>query len=189
LQDLCDQVHRTPLGTAYAEILKLGEDPPFGPRVPPRVISLIGPDREAFLKGRRSENQGLGIGAFAYYRRVVENQKNRLLEEIIKVSRRLGAPLDQIQILEDAKKEKQFSKAMESVKNSIPKELLIKGHNPLSLLHRAVSEGIHAMTDEECLELAGSVREVLFELAERIGEVLKEQAGLDAAVARLTNKK
>jgi hypothetical protein len=52
-------------------------------------------------------------------------------------------------------------------------------------LHSALSEGLHTLTDEACLELATSIREVLFELAERIGQVLKEQAGLDAAVARL----
>lgn len=173
------------LGSLYCNVLKLAEDPPFGPRVPARVITLIGPDRDLFLKGRRCENQGLGIGAFAYYRRVIENQKNRLLDEIIKAATRLNAPTDQIQALEAAKAETQFSRTIESVKAAIPAELLIQGRNPLSLLHSALSEGLHALTDEQCLELATSIREVLFELAERIGQVLKEQAGLDAAVARV----
>ena len=54
---------------------KFGELPPYGPHVPSKLIELIGPDRELFLQGHRCENQGFGIGAFAYYRRVVENQK------------------------------------------------------------------------------------------------------------------
>ena len=61
---------------------KFGEYPRYGPPVPSRLIKLIGPDRDIFLKGRNCENQGLGIGAFTYYRRVVENQKNRILKEI-----------------------------------------------------------------------------------------------------------
>jgi hypothetical protein len=69
---------------------KIGELPTYGPPTSSRLISLIGPDRETFLKGRRCENQGLGIGAFAYYRRVVENQKDRILDEIIKVLRSLA---------------------------------------------------------------------------------------------------
>src|SRR5664279_2842473 len=73
-------------GQAY----KMGEYPPFGPNTPSRVISLIGPDRDLFLKGRRAENHGLGIGAFAYYRRVVENQKNRIIDEIKRVAQRIG---------------------------------------------------------------------------------------------------
>lgn len=69
---------------------KYGEFPAFGPRTPNRLLRLIGKDREIFLKGRTSENQGLGIGAFGYYRRVVENQATTIFDEIIKVAERIG---------------------------------------------------------------------------------------------------
>jgi len=39
---------------------------------------------------RQAEALGLGIGAFGYYRRVLENQKDRLFDEILKVSVRVG---------------------------------------------------------------------------------------------------
>jgi len=55
-----------PVSPKQAHAVKIGEYPPFGPPTPPRVISLIGPDRDLFLKGRHAENRGLGIGAFAY---------------------------------------------------------------------------------------------------------------------------
>jgi hypothetical protein len=41
------------------------------------------------------------------------------------------------------------------------------------------------MTDEQCLELATSIRLVLSELAERIANMLKEKAELSKAVGRL----
>lgn len=167
------------------EAIKLGERPPFGPHTPARVISLIGPDRDLFLKGRRSESKGLGIGAFAYYRRVVENQKGQLIGEIIKVATQFGNKQVMLDKLEAAKRETQFSKAVEQIKNAIPESLLIKGHNPLTLLHTALSRGIHAKTDGECLEVATHIRVVLVELADRIGEVLKENAELDASLTRL----
>jgi hypothetical protein len=69
-------------GTAF----KYGERPPFGPNTPNRLLSLLGDQKDVFLKGKRCEFQGLGIGAFSYYRRVVENQKSRILDEIIKVA-------------------------------------------------------------------------------------------------------
>jgi hypothetical protein len=71
-------------------VFKYGEAPSFGPPTPSRTITLIGPDRDAFLKGRRCENQGLGVGAFVYYRRVVENQKGRIFDEIIRVTQHLA---------------------------------------------------------------------------------------------------
>lgn len=78
---------------------KFGEWPEFGPPTPPGVIKLIGPDREIFLKGRRAENQGMGIGAFAYYRRVVENDKDRILDEMIRAAQRLDSSEELIQQL------------------------------------------------------------------------------------------
>jgi len=147
---------------------KFGELPVYGPPTPARLIKLIGPDRDTFLKGRRCENQGLGIGAFVYYRRVVENQKDRILDEILKVAERLNVHLDIITALKSARNETQFSRALASVKDAMPQALLINGHNPLTLLHTALSDGLHDQSDEHCLEIASSVRVVLGELSERL---------------------
>ena len=67
------------IGTLY----KYGELPEFGPPTPAKVVSVLGAEKDYYFKGRRAENQGLGIAAFAYYRRVVENQKNIIFSEII----------------------------------------------------------------------------------------------------------
>lgn len=171
------------------ELYKFGELPPFGPPTPPKLIKLIGPDRDDFLKGRRCENQGLGVGAFIYYRRVVENQKNRILTEIVKVSEKLSAPADKIAILKKAMEETQFSKALDMAKDVIPESLLINGHSPIQLLHSALSEGVHALSDEQCLELAGSIRIVLSELSERLSQALKDEAELTKALSTLMNFK
>ncbi|PKM04303.1 MAG: hypothetical protein CVV16_05460 [Gammaproteobacteria bacterium HGW-Gammaproteobacteria-6] len=168
---------------------KFGELPNFGPPTPARLVKLIGPDRDEFLKGRRCENQGLGVGAFIYYRRVVENQKNRILQEIIKVSEKLGVPEQQIQTLNSAISETQFSTALKMAKDAIPESLLINGHNPLLLLHGALSEGVHALSDERCLEIASSVRIVLGELSDRLSQALKDEAELSKALSTLMNYK
>src|SRR5581483_4102458 len=169
---------------------KFGENPPFGPHTPPRVISLIGPDKELYLQGRRSESRGLGIGAFSYYRRVVENQKGRIIEEIAKVAKRIDAKEEVLKRFEAAAKETQFSKAIDEIKDGIPPVLFIDGHhNPLTLLHTALSEGLHADTDAECLEIAKDIRLVLSELAERLAQALKEQVELKSAVTRLLARK
>lgn len=168
---------------------KFGEHPTYGPPTPARLITLIGPDRELFLKGRRCENQGLGIGAFVYYRRVIENQKNRIIGEIIKVSQKINAPAGTIALLEAAQKEIQFSKAVESIKDAIPPALLISGQNPLTLLHSALSDGLHEQDEEHCLDLAHSIRLILVELSDRLGQALKNEAELNEALSKLMQKK
>ena len=167
------------------KVLKLGEAPPFGPPTPSRVMKLVGEDRELFLKRRRAELHGLGIGAFAYYRRVVEEQKGRIIEEIGKVALKISPSKETEGLFGKAKAETQFTTAIDMIKSAIPEAVLIGGHNPLTLLHSALSEGLHAHTDEECLELATSIRVVLTELAERISTALKEEATLKHAVSRL----
>lgn len=171
-------------GTFY----KYGEFPAFGPPTPSRVIKLIGPDKDLYLTGRRAENQGMGIGAFAYYRRVVEYQKNRMIDGMIRVVQKTATNSDVITELEMAKQEAQFSKAVGAVRHGLPDTLLINGHNPLTLLHTALSGGLHAQTDSECLELARTIRRVLVDLSDRIDNALKDRRKLDDAVSRLMEK-
>jgi len=168
---------------------KFGERPSFGPPLPSKLIELIRPDWDYFQKGRRAENQGLGIGAFSYYRRVVENQKNLILGAISKAAEKLNAAPELMKELLHAKAETQFTKALECVKSSLPDQLMIAGENPLLLLHDALSEGMHKESDQECLEKAGDIRVVMAELAERLSQVLKEDNELKGAVSRLQKHK
>jgi hypothetical protein len=171
---------------AEVRLFKYGEAPPFGPPpTPSRLTTIIGQERDIFLKGRRCEAQGLGIGAFVYYRRVIENQKSRLLEAIVKASKRLGASGALVEDLEAAKAESRFADSVRRIHHALPDQFLIRGHNPLSLLHAALSEGLHAQSDEDCLSSASAVRTVLAELATRLSEALEDQTELEAAVARL----
>lgn len=168
-----------------SKVFKFGEDPPFGPPTPARAITLIGPNKELFLTGRRAENQGMGIGAFAYYRRVVENQKNRIFDAVIQATKKISPGNPVIQELEKAKSETQFIKAVEAIKLALPESLLINGQNSLKLLHSALSEGLHELPDAECLELASSIRTVLSGFADRLGQALEKKTELDDAVIRL----
>ena len=170
-------------------VFKYGEVPPFGPPIPARAIELIGPDRDLFLTGRRAESQGMGIGAFVYYRRVVENQKDKIFDEVIRVTNTISPDNPILEELKEAKGETQFTKAVEKIKHALPESLHINGYNPLTLLHSALSGGVHEYSDEECLELAGDIRKILIEFADKLGQALKEDAELNAAVTRLAKTK
>jgi len=167
---------------------KIGEFPVFGPPTPPKLFSLIGPDKDNFQKGRRCEFQSLGIGSYAYYRRVVESQKNRIIDQIIKIYEQYEQYDKNSELIEQlvlAKTETQFSKAVDIIKKNLPNYLLIDGHNPLKLLHTALSKGIHEMTDDECLNKANNIRVVLIKLCLRINELLDDNNEFKKAVDSL----
>lgn len=179
------QVSQVDIVSKDCVVQKLGEIPPFGPPIPAKLVSLIGAERDNFLKGRRCENQNLGIGAFSYYRRVVEMQRTRIFDAIIAAAVKLNMGSGELDMLRAASAETQFSKSLEMAKNVMPDRLLVQGHSPLKLLHAALSHGVHNMTDEECLEHAESVRVVLGELAESLDRVRKDEAELTKAVSTL----
>jgi hypothetical protein len=55
-----------------AEVVKFGEWPPLGPSIPKKLLNFFEKsEKTLFLSGRRAEGLGMGIAAFAYYRRVV----------------------------------------------------------------------------------------------------------------------
>jgi len=168
---------------------KLGELPPFGAPIPSRVLTLMGADQKWFVKGLRSEEQGFGIGAFAYYRRVVERQWNRLLNEIIRVAERTDPQGVALQSLRAAAAERQFAKSIDMVRQAIPPVLLIDSHNPIALLHDALSEGLHAQDDEVCLDLAVSIREILYALSRKMHEALQNEVKLNDALTKLHQRK
>ena len=172
-------------GTAF----KYGELPPFGIPVANAVLRLFGKEAPLFMKGRQCENLGFGVAAFAYYRRVVENHKNDIIEAIIKVCQTLNVDHELIAELKDAKSEISFQKSVEHIKAGIPQGLLINGHNPLEALHGALSVGLHNESDEECLAAASAVRLVLTDLTEKIASLRQENRELHGAVQLLLAKR
>jgi len=164
------------------EAIKVGEWPPFGPKVSARVISILGENKDLFLMGRRAEIQGLGIGALAYYRKVIENQKDHIIDELLRVVRRTGSPEPYIEKLKSAKMEKRFKEAVELISDALPQALLINGYNPLALLDQAISKGSYAHNDTDALKLATALRRILSELADRVVRALEDQTDLDEAV-------
>ena len=164
---------------------KIGEIPELHVGVPESLRPLLGDSFSLLVKGLRCEKRSLGIGAFTYYRRVVEGQKSSFIREILKVAEKLGAPKHVEEKLRQAACERQFTRAVDLVKDAIPESLLVDSHNPVKLLHQALSIGVHSETDENCLRLAHNIRMVLADLSERINLALREQTDLRAAVADL----
>lgn len=171
---------------------KIYQEPSFGQPIPKRLFEIIGEEnREFFLQARRSIARGLGIGAYGYYRRIVENTKFDLIGSVLKVAEATNAPTSQIELLKKAQKERQFSKAIDILRDvaAIPAVLLIDGHNPLALLHDALSKGIHELADGECLERAQESEIVLCEIANRIQIALTEHKAVKAALSSILKRK
>lgn len=148
-------------------IRKIGQFPPWEIDIDRNLEKALGKDTELYKKGLVSESQSYGIGSYAYFRRTTENIIDELLDSIIT-------------LIEDEEKEK-YKEALGKVKKTrvteekielvqdlLPTSLQPNGINPLKSLHSALSDGIHNKTDDECLELADTIKTILVYLLEQI---------------------
>ena len=166
-------------------VFKVGEYPGYGQKFPNSVLrNLDRSDVDVLLKGKRSENQGLGIGAFAYYRLALENQRDCLIDQMIKAAE--VTDVDFVLPLRETKGHWKFSQSIDEIKVLIPRSVYIGTHNPLVVLHDALSKGIHGnLTDKECLELASTIRKVLVHVVERVREITGGEREILDGLSRL----
>lgn len=66
-------------------IIKVGQYPPWDITPDKNLIELLGEHKDYYKKGLICESQGYGIGAYAYYRRIVETIIDSLLDSITEI--------------------------------------------------------------------------------------------------------
>lgn len=148
-------------------MMKVGQFPPWDIAGNPHIERLLGEHSGYFRRGLISESQGYGIGSFAYYRRIVEEIIDELLDQIGQLMS--GEEKTRYEeALVQAKGTRVASDKIDIVKDLLPPILRPGGVNPLATLHSVLSEGLHAESDERCLELAMAVREVLAFMASQV---------------------
>ena len=151
----------------WESIMKVGQFPAWDIKGNNDIEKLLGEHSSYFKRGLICESQGYGIGAFAYYRRIVEEIIDSLLDQI---SNLLSGEEKQkyADALAKTKTTRVTAEKIELVKDLLPPILRPNNMNPLSTLHEVLSEGLHADADERCVQLAEAVRNVLVFLTNQI---------------------
>jgi hypothetical protein len=133
-------------------LTKIGQQPRPSSRVPQIVARRLGASAEFYRKGLTNLNEGYGIAAVAYFRRVVEDKTNELIEVVADAAAAYSMPEKDVANLRAAKNEKVFEDKLKIASQAIPEVLKPDGANPLQALHGILSSGIHTQSEEECLE-------------------------------------
>jgi len=169
-------------------LMKVGQFPAWEIAGVPNVEKLLGRHAGYFKKGQICESQGYGIGAFGYYRRIVEEVIDELLDEI---SDLLSGDdlLNYEEALEKTKKTIVTAEKIELVKDLLPTILRPNGLNPLSELHSVLSQGLHAESDDDCLDLAQHCREILVFLVDQVRASKETAKSFTSNMKKLLDKK
>jgi hypothetical protein len=159
-------------GSGGYVVTKIGQYPPLEEDVPVGLRALLTKeDVDLYKKALRSRNYNFGLGALSYLRRVVENRMNQFLDLIAEAA----GPSGQAAEIERVKQSRVFDDKVKFAARLLPTHLRPGGVNPIDALHDVASEGLHALTEEECIERFDRVRFAFEYLFQRL-QVEKEQA-------------
>ena len=168
--------------------MKVGQYPSWETKGNVNIEKLLGEHSNYYSRGLVCESQGYGIGAFGYYRRIVEEVIDSLLDEIAD----LLTEEDLSKYQDALKKTKETIVTQEKidlVKDLLPPILRPSGMNPLGVLHSALSEGLHAESDDQCLAYAATCREILLFLVNQVAASKLASREFTESMKRLLEKK
>jgi len=166
----CKSFHRQfniYINEALDAVCKVGQFPEWEIKLDKNLEKTLGKHSSTFRKGLVCEAQGYGIGAFAYYRRITEQIIDELLDSINDLIDEENKEKFKV-ALEQTKTTRVTQEKIDLVKDLLPSILRPNNMNPLGILHSKLSEGLHAETDENCLEIAAHVREILTFLVNQV---------------------
>jgi hypothetical protein len=139
-------------------VMKFGQVPMWTPFIENDLRKQLGPSAQFYYKALQNLNLSYGIGACAYFRRMIESYINPLLTLLHDYKKDKGAPDDELIEIQKVIKSHVFSAKTEYAAQICPDALIVGGMNPLKEIHELLSSNIHEGTDAEATDIALKLR-------------------------------
>jgi hypothetical protein len=145
--------------TQSGQFTKVGQWPPLSIELSRDLAKSLGKeDAKLYKKALISASISHGLAALAYFRRVVENKVNSIIDLILESAKNAEyGEVDRKQ-LEEIKASTYVDQKISLAKKLLPAHLRPGGHNPLDTLYGVASAGLHGESEERCLELFAEYR-------------------------------
>jgi hypothetical protein len=155
--------------------IKVGQWPPLSIEPSSELAKALGAeDLKLYKKGLIDFKFGHGIGAVGYFRRVLENKINALLDLIVEAAKNAQVPDEHLAEVEAAKQSRRAEDKIDVAVKILPAHLKPGGHNPLDKLYKPLSAGLHGESDDECLTIFSEARFVFEYLFKNLTESNEE---------------
>jgi hypothetical protein len=143
---------------SHKAVRKIGQVPAQEIEIPAALNERLGDTAGHYKKALISRNNGYGIGALAYLRRVVDEKTDELIDVMAELASTYTVSKDEIAALLKAKEEFRYETKLEKAAPLIPSALRPGGVNPLGQLYGLASMGLHGKSDEECITIFDDLR-------------------------------
>jgi len=170
------------------DVMKVGQYPAWSIELDKELENILGEHADYYKKGLVCESQSYGIGAYAYFRRITEEIIDKLLDSICDLIEEKDREA-YAEALEKTKKTRVTQEKIDLVKDLLPISLKPDGINPLGVLHSALSEGLHSLSDEDCMEQAEIIRNILVFLVNQTIRMKNDSSIFTDGMRKLLEKK
>lgn len=126
-----------------------------------------------------------GVAAFAYFRRVVEKNIGRLLDLVQEDANASGGDAVVLEALESLRHDSPMSEKIAVANLALPPHLKPDGLNPLGRLYSVLSQGVHALSEEACLQQARTTSECLVFLVSELASRRQHREQFKSIVGKL----
>jgi len=168
---------------------KAGQFPRASVRIPDRVEKRLGASADFYRKALTSRNEGYGLAAVAYLRRVVEDKTNELIDVVADAAEAHSVPAGDVGKIRAAKNEKAYEDKLKIAAQAIPEVLKPHGANPFQAMYDVLSIGIHTQSEEDCLQIADDIREIFDYLFDRLRTEIAERTTFVSKVKAIAGKR
>ena len=171
-------------GVAKLQVEKVGCSPKIKINPNKEIEKFF--DRETnswYYKGLNCIAQDFGIGAFAYFRRIIEKELITIIENIKSLPDAHSIEIENL--LQKHEANPAISSIYDNIFHHLPNSLKVLGDNPIKLLYNQTSEGLHSMTDQDCLEKSENILKILEFTIQKIKEEKSDIKDLREAIKSL----
>ena len=171
-------------------VMKIGQHPAPTVTLPKGLEKGLGQDAAGlYRKSLICRNNGFGLAAAIYIRRVVEDKTNELIEVAAKNAEVHGVDPLSVKTMRDAldpEKYTTYDKKLEYASTVFPRSLMVGGYNPLKTLFGLVSKGVHDLDEAACIAIADDTAEVFDHVFTRLKADLDSQKSFIEKMKKLS---
>ena len=154
-------------------IQKLGIYPEIKPLINKSISKYF--DRETnnwYFKAIKSLNENFGIGAFAYFRRIVEKELIKIINDLSLIESEDSIKIKEL--LNKYNKTEKIYLIYENIFEFLPHSLKGLNDNPFQILYQQTSKGLHNLSEQECLKRANNINQLLEFVIKKMNEEKSE---------------
>ncbi len=151
----------------------------------PLLQKFFSNDKDNYEKAVMCLANGYGIAAFAYMRRIIENNINELLDMLKEDIKSTNTDSPLINNLSQLKERTPMKDKIDISNTALPEYLVPSGLNPLGRLYTILSIGIHNDSDESCLERSKTLQECIKYLISELSSKKKNRESFKKLVGSL----